>query len=435
MTTTTTATVPGLWHNRAYLLLMSGKTAQLVGAGVGTFTVPLIAYQVTGSVARAGLVAGVGEVGALLATLPAGVVADRVDRRRLIVGAALVGMVLWATVAVAGLAGHLTAVHLAAVLFGASLVTALEGPAESGAIRAVVATAQLPQAMAAIQGRGAVATLLAGPAGGALYGFTHFLPIAVSAVAHAAVAVTTWFVRVPLGDDVASARDTHPVTALREGLRFVWGQPLFRAVLLISPVINLTVNGLLVAVNLDLVQRNTPPMLIALIDAAAGGAILVGAVLAGPVMRRVRAGLMTLVTLGWLALCCVAMAALHTYVAYLVLTALAVLPLAPSNAGTQGYAMAITPARLQGRLSSTLSLSYLATAPLTPAIAGALLAAVGLQVTLWAFAGVMVAAVVAMTFVRSLHRIGTPDTWAADAMPDDAASAGAGVRDVTHASV
>ncbi len=420
MTTTTAPapTQPGLWKNRPYLLLMSGKTAQLIGAGIGTFTIPLIAYQVTGSVAHAGLVAGVGEVGALLATLPAGVVADRVDRRRLIIGAALVGAFLWATVAVAGLTGHLTAVHLAAVLFGASLVTALEGPAESGAIRAVVTPEQMPTAMAAVQGRGAVASLISGPAGGALYGFTHFLPIAVSAVAHVAVAVATWFVRVPLGDDVAAARDTHPVAALREGLSFVWGRPFFRAMLLISPVINLTVNGLLVAVNLDLVQRHTEPLLIALIDAAAGGAILLGAVVASRVLQRVRAGVVMLTTLAWIALCCVAMAALHTYVAYLVLTALAVLPLAPANAGTQGYAMAVTPARLQGRLSSTLSLAYLATAPLTPVIAGALLAAAGLQVTLWVFALVMVAAVVAMACVRSLHRIGTPDTWAADALPD-----------------
>jgi MFS family permease len=421
MTTTTeapTTTAPSLWHNRPYLLLMSGKTTQLVGAGVGSFAVPLIAYSVTGSVARAGLIAGVGQVGALLAALPAGVVADRVDRRRLIIGAALVGMLLWASVAVVGLVGHLTAAHLAAVLFGAALVTAVEGPAESGAIRAVVTPEQMPAAMAAVQGRGAVASLVASPVGGLLYGFTHFLPIAVGAVAHAVVALATWFVRAPLNGDVGSARDTHPVAALKEGLRFVWSQPLFRSALLLLPIVNLTVNGLLVAINLDLVQRGTQPLLIALLDTAAGAAMLAGATVAAQVLKRISVGRMFVAALVWIAVCCVAMAAIHTYVAYLVLTAAAVLPLAPANAGTSGYVSAITPNRMQGRLMSVMSLSFLLTAPLTPALAGGLLGASGLRTTLWIFAAVLVVSVAAVVLWSPLRKIGTPDTWAADALPD-----------------
>ncbi|GAB2452864.1 hypothetical protein GCM10007967_03700 [Xylanimonas ulmi] len=410
--------MPPLRHNRPYLLLMSGRTAQLVGAGVGAFAVPLLAFEVTGSVARAGLVAGIGQVGALLAALPAGVVADRVDRRRLILGAAVAGALLWASVAVAGAAGRLTGAHLAAVLFGSALVTALEGPAESGAIRAVVDGEQLPRALAAVQGRGAVATLASGPLGGLLYGLAHALPVAASAVAHLAVVVCTWFVRVPLGDD-AAARGTRgedgpgtgPVAALREGLRFVWSRRLFRVALVVFPIINLAVNGVLVAVNLDLIRQGVAPVRIALIDTAAGAAMLAGAAVAGRVLDRVRAGALMLATLGWIALCFIAMAALHTYLAFLLLTAAAVLPLAPSNAGIQGYVTAITPQRLQGRLASVLGLSFLLTAPLTPALAGALLAAVGLRPTLWAFAGLLVVAVGALAFARSLRAIGTPDTW------------------------
>ncbi|MGO2043735.1 MAG: MFS transporter, partial [Cellulosimicrobium funkei] len=130
------------------------------------FAVPLVAYGLTGSVVQAGVVAAVGQVGALLATLPAGVVADRVDRRRLVVAAATVGALLWTTVAVAAGTGSLSAWHLAAVLFGASVVGALVDPATSGAFRSVVPVPQLPTALAAAQGRDAVASLLAGPLGG-----------------------------------------------------------------------------------------------------------------------------------------------------------------------------------------------------------------------------------------------------------------------------
>jgi hypothetical protein len=36
-----------LWHNRDYLLLIFGKTAQIIGAGVAAFAVPLIAFALT----------------------------------------------------------------------------------------------------------------------------------------------------------------------------------------------------------------------------------------------------------------------------------------------------------------------------------------------------------------------------------------------------
>jgi MFS family permease len=415
------APTPLLRHNRPYLLLMSGKTTQLVGAGIGAFAVPLIAYQVTGSVAHAGLVAGVGELGALLAVLPAGVLADRVDRRRLIIGAAVVGVVLWASVAVAGALGHLTAVHLAAALFGASVVTAAEGPAGAAALRAVVTPEQLPTAMAAVQGRSAVAALAAAPLGGLLYGIARFLPITAAAVAHVVVVLCTRAVRVPLGDSRAADDAARPIAALREGLRFVWSRRYFRVTLLLSPVINLTVNGVLVAVNLDLSRRGTAPLLIALVDTVAGAAMLGGALLAPWVLRRVRVGVVMVVALSWLAACVVAMAAWNTYPGYVILTALAVLPIGPSNAGTSGYVAAITPPRLQGRLSSVLSLTYLLSAPVTPALAGGLLAVLGLQGALTAFAAVLVVAVAAFAASRAAAGIGTPDTWAADVIADDAA--------------
>ncbi|KLN34560.1 hypothetical protein FB00_12020, partial [Cellulosimicrobium funkei] len=143
---------PSLLRNRSYMLLMTGMTAESLGAGVALFAVPLVAYGITGSVVQAGVVAAVGQVGALLATLPAGVVADRVDRRRLITVSATVGAALWGTVALAAGLGSLTAWHLAAVLFGASVVGALVDPATSGAFRSVVPVPQLPTALAAVQG-------------------------------------------------------------------------------------------------------------------------------------------------------------------------------------------------------------------------------------------------------------------------------------------
>ncbi len=409
------AVPPSLLRNRSYMLLMTGMTAESLGAGVALFAVPLVAYGITGSVVQAGVVAAVGQLGALLATLPAGVVADRVDRRRLITVAASVGAALWATVALAAGLGSLTAWHLAAVLFGASVVGALVDPATSGAFRSVVPVPQLPTALAAVQGRDAVASLLAGPLGGVLYAVAHAVPLAGAAVGHLATAVCTWFVREPLNGDVAAARATRPAEALREGLRFVWSVPLFRALLGLFVVINVAFGGLMVGINLELVRTGTAPVLIGLVDLAVGVGVLAGAVLAPRLVARVRAGTLVVAALATLAAGAAAMAALHTYVGYVVLLPPALLLVPAANACLSGYAAAITPAQLQGRLSSVLGLTGLAAGPLVPLVGSGLLDRFGLGTALVALAGLLVVTVAVLSTVRSLWQVGTPDTWAGDA--------------------
>lgn len=418
-----TSSAPSLLRNRSYMLLMSGLTTESLGAGLALFAVPLVAYSLTGSVLQAGAVAAVGQVGALLATLPAGVVADRVDRRRLIIAASAVGAALWVTVGIAGALGSLTAWHLALVLFGASVVGAFVDPATSGAFRSVVPTPQLPTALAASQGRDAVASLLAGPVGGLLFAVGHAVPLVAAAIGSAATAACTWAVREPLNGDTAEARTTRPVEALRQGLRFVWSVPLFRTLLGLFVVINVAFGGLLVGINLELVRTGVAPVLIGVIDLAVGAGILVGAVLAPRLVARVRAGVLTVAALGTLAVGATLMAALQTYPAYVAVLPLAVLLVPAVNAGLAGYAAAITPLEMQGRLASIMGLTGLAAGPLVPLVGAGLLDRFGIGTALVALAGLLVVTVVVIAAARPLWRVGTPDTWVDDALPSAATTA------------
>lgn len=418
------AALPSLWRNRPYLLLMTGKTTQLVGAGIGAFAVPLIAYAVTGSVAQAGLIAAIGQVGGLITALPAGVVADRVDRRKLIIGCAVVGAVTWAAVALAGLLGVLAGWHLAVALLVSGVVTSFVNPAEAAALRVVVPTPQLASAMAAVQGRSAVASLIAGPVGGLLYGIGHVVPILASAIGELVVATTTWLIKVPLNERAEPDSHRHPVTDLVEGLRYVWQVPLLRATIGLFALVNLSVSGLLIAITLELVQIGTPPVLIGVIELVSGAGMLIGSLFAGRLLDRVRVGPITITALVLLSAGCAGMALLRSYPAYLILLFIPIL-LAPAlNAGMLGYVAAITPDALQGRLNSALSLTWLLSAPVAPVVGSQLLAAFGIGPTLWAFAALLLLTTVAISLVRPLWRIGLPPTWADDAIswPRDRAS-------------
>jgi MFS family permease len=409
-----TSDAPPLRRNRAYLLLTTGRFAQAIGAGVGTFAVPLVAFEVTGSVAQAGLISGIGQVGALVATLPAGVVADRVNRRRLLVLAAATGTALWATIAAAGLVGELSAWHLAAVLFGSSMVSAFVNPASGGALREVVPAEQMANAMAVNQGRMAVVGLFAGPVGGLLYGMAHVLPFVASVVGHLIEAVAVSFVRKPLNGE--RTERTHPLADLREGLRFVGAVPLFRAMLVLITLLNLTSIALIVAINLELVRTGTDPRLIGLVDACAGISLLSGAVVAGPIVRRTRVGRFGILTIGLLAAALAVMALAPTYWVFVSMLAVGVFLYPALNAGFTGYLMVIIPDRMMGRATSLLGLTGLIAAPAAPVVGSALLEGWGIGATLWVMVGAMTCVLVALCFARPLMRIGKPDTWAADAL-------------------
>jgi MFS family permease len=405
---------PSLWTNSAYVLLMSGKTTQIIGAGLASFAVPLIAFSLTGSVIAAGLVATVGELGYLIATLPSGVIADRVDRRKLLIICSLVGVALWASLVAAAAMSVLTVWQLGAVVFGSAIIGSFYAPAESAGIQQVVPTEQLGSAMAAMEGRSAVASLVAGPVGGVLYGFSRSWPLVASVVGYAVAGICTALVKRPLNGDLSHTRASSAVSALAEGIRFVRSVSFLRTGILIFSLLNLGFGGMLYALNLHLVSTHTQPVLIGLINAVAGAAMVIGALLAGPLVKRFPSGPLSIACLGVAVVGIVGLAATTTYVFYLVWMAVATILIPPLNAGLLGYSVAVTPSELQGRMNSVLALSSVAVSPIAPIVAGALLGPLGVNLTMSLFAVILLTGVVLMAANRDIRRIGKPDSWEAD---------------------
>jgi predicted MFS family arabinose efflux permease len=390
---------------------MAGRTTQLIGAGIGTFAVPLIAYALTGSVAQAGVIAAIGQIGGLVMTLPTGVLADRADRRKIIIAGAAIGAACWGWIALAGFLGWLTGWQLAGALFVSSVIGTAVGSAEAAAVPYVVPTPQLPQAMAVVEGRGAVASLLGGPVGGLLYSIARMVPFLANAIGEFAILISTFFIRVPLNDDPDGPRE-HPLRSLAEGLRFCWSVPLFRAAIGMFAMVNLTINAVVIALTLHLVRDHTTPFLIGLLDFVMGAGTLVGSLFAGRILNRMKVATITITALALLTIGIMIMAVFQHYAVYLIILGIPIM-LAPAlNAGLGGYVAAVTPHNLQGRLSSVLSLTFLLSAPLSPIVGSQLLAHFGLAVTLWVLAAALGITTILICFMRSLRQIGLPASWA-----------------------
>ncbi len=405
---------PSLWHNSDYLLLMSGKTTQIIGAGFVTFAVPLIAFAITQSVLLAGLISTIGALGYLVATLPAGAIADRVDRKKLLLLCAGADFLLLGSLVVAIWMNALTFWHLAIVLFFSAVVASFFQPAESGGIREVVRADQMGSAMAAMQGRSAFASLVSGPIGGLLYSISRIVPFLAGAIGYAIVFICTIFVKRPLNGDLEHAKSESAWESLVDGLRFVWAVKFLRAGIGIFALINLGFNGLMVALNLHLVAIGTEPVLIGLIDAVAGASMLVGAIIAGPLVKRFPSGPLAIVGILLAVVGGTAMALSTEYWEYLVWIAIAIILIPAANAGLIGYASVITPSKLQGRMNGVLNLSGVAVAPIAPVVAGLLLDVTNVNIAMGIFAVFFIIGAVVFAFYKPIRSIRTPDTWEKD---------------------
>ena len=415
--TATAEGLPSLRHNRPYMLLMTGKTVEVVGSGMATFAVPLLALALSGSLVTAGVIGAIAQIGALVATMPAGVVADRWDRRTIVVACSVLGLAAWGSLGVAWLLGGITIAHLAVAAFLAAIARSVYEPSESAAIRHVVPTAQLGSAMAAVQGRSAVASLVASPLGGLLYAASRVLPALAGAVGHLVALVCALAVRAPLGEPVKHRSEREPVwREFVEGWRYVVSIPFLRASLGVFALVNLTFNGLFAGLNLHLADLHTAPFRIGLIDGVSGAAMLLGSLAAGRLVARFPAGPLAIALLLVAVVGAAVVPVTGTYAGYLVGMGITGLAAPAVNAGLIGYAVAITPGTLQGRMNAVMMLCTAGLTPLAPFLAGVMLSAWGPTWTFGIFAAGLAVSWGIAASVRSLRRIGTPDTWAADAI-------------------
>lgn len=126
------------------------RVVSLAGSAATYVALPVIVYRLTRSPLVTGLVAALEAVPYLCFGLVAGAVADRIDRRRLMVGADLVSATVIGSVPVAA-AGHvLTATHILVVAALAATAFVFFDAANFGALPTLVGTARITAANSAV---------------------------------------------------------------------------------------------------------------------------------------------------------------------------------------------------------------------------------------------------------------------------------------------
>jgi predicted MFS family arabinose efflux permease len=368
------------------MLLQSAALLSSAGSQMSAVAYPLLVLALTGSPAKAGIVAFARLLAMALLALPAGLAADRWSRRRLMIGAHAVR-----ALAIGCLGGLILldatafwAIPLVAFVEGSG--AAVFSKAQAGALRAVVPRHQLPAAVAVVTGREAAVSLAAPPLGGALFVVSRALPFVVHAVSYAFSAFALLAMHTPFQEE--RERDRAPLGAqLAEGFRFLWDHPFLRACAFLYGLANFIGPGVLLAVIIIGKRQGLSGGEVGLLLSAFGACVLVGAFLS-PLVRRLLPvrGVLLLELWTW-AGCGLFLVWPNVYVltASILPTALAI----PStDSVVNSFQLAITPDRLVGRVESVRGTIALLIAPLGPLAAGVLLDTVSARTTIAVFAAV-----------------------------------------------
>jgi MFS family permease len=379
-------TAAPLRRNRDFLLLQTGLLLSSSGSQMTAIAYPLLVLSLTGSAAKAGLVAFVRLFAMALVALPAGLAADHWNRKGLMITAHAVRAVAIGALGLAVALDEIAywAIPLVAFVEGAG--AALFSAAQSGAFRAVVPTQQLPNAVAVVTGREAAIGVASPALGGVLFGIARALPFVVHATLYALSTLALVAMRTPFQEERQS--DATPLGGrLAEGVRFLWRHPFLRTCALIFGLMNFVGPGVLLAIVVIGEEQGLTSGEVGLLISAFGAGVLVGAVLSPLVRRRLPVRGVLLLELWTWPGCAAFLVWPNVYVlaASIVPTALAI----PStDSVVHSYRYALTPDRLQGRVSSVWTTIGLAVAPLGPLCAGLLLDATSARQTIAVFAAV-----------------------------------------------
>lgn len=407
-----------LARNHDFTVLWIGQTISELGSRVSLFVYPLLGYALTGSTLWAASAEAAYLVGMVGSLLPAGVLADRLDRMRVMRTSAASGVVLYVSLVVAGATGTLTVGHLLAVAFLTGVTSGLFTPAEMSAIGTVVDGDELPTALAQQQARQHVAGLVGAPLGGALFTLTRWAPFVFDAVSYAVAWVLLGRIRAELGPRVGRSAGpdhrSHPVREVLAGLRFTWAHPYLRVLVVWSPLVNLTMNALFLVAILHLVSAGTAPTTIAVVEVVGGLCGIVGAVLAPRIIERMRTGRLTLLVAWTMVPLMLPMAFWSTPLVIAAALGVILLLNPAGNAGGGAYRMAITPPELIGRVQSAMQFTSMVTMPLAPVLAGALLGWFGVRDAILALGAITTAVALIPTLSRTVRSVPRPAAWRAE---------------------
>ena len=398
--------VATVWRARGFRPFLAARVVAGAGYAITGVALPLLVFQLSGSAFLTAAVTALEVAPYLVFGLIAGALADRVDRRRLMLACQAVAGLALATVPLAAAADALTVAHVLVVALVLHSAFVWYDAACFGALPALVGRDRLTDANSVVFTSAsavdvsfpAVAGLLIATVGPAYALGADVLAYAIAAVLVASIGVPLSAGREP-GPAGASAVVARTVVDIGEGLAFLWRQPVIRALSLLGFGQSVTagaVGGLLVVFAVDGLGLDARSGLIGVVYVAVAVGGLLAAAGLPRLARRVPMGWISIGAYSANAVLVVGLALVPGFVPALVLLVAwsASSMLAVVNGITARQQ--VTPGHLQSRVNTTARMIAWGGAPVGALVGGVLATATDVRTAyLLAAAGVACSAVLA----------------------------------------
>jgi MFS family permease len=378
-----------LLRHRDFRLLWGGESVSELGSQVSLLAIPLLAVRTLHATAfEMGLLTAASTAAFLIVGLPAGVWVDRVRRRRLMIGADLGRVLALGSIPVAAAVGGLTLAQLFVVTLVSGVLTVFFDVAYQSYLPALVGREHLVEGNAKLTGSAEVAAV-AGPgvAGALVQAVGSSAAVAVDSVTFFVSAVAVGAIRSPEPKPtVPEGGHAGLMEGIAQGLRFVFGNALLRAIAATTATSNLF-SGVAAAVEIVFLVRqvHASPGVIGLLFALGGVGGVAGAFSAGPIARRVGGARATIIGIaGSVGALLIPLtmpgAGLLYFGAGLLMVSFSA---TVYNVNQVSFRQRLCPDRLLGRMNATMRFVVWGVLPIGALIGGIMGAVFGLRTTLW----------------------------------------------------
>jgi predicted MFS family arabinose efflux permease len=402
-----------LWQ-RDFRLLWIGETTSRLGATVSTVAVPLVAVVVlhVDAFLVSALDAAIWAPW-LVISLPVGAWVDRLPRRPIMIVSDVVTMLLLASVPVAAWSGVLTYTQLLVVALLTGVASVFFTTAYRAYLPSLVASADLAEGNAKLQGSEAAAQVAGPGLGGVLaQAFGIVTGLLADALSSLVSMVCLLMIRTP---EPRPARRTGTTTLraeIGEGIRFLRHDPYLRLFALFGAASNFALNGLMAILVVFLVRDVgvAPGWLGGVLAVVSIGGV-VGALLATSVARRLgtaRAVLLSELGAAPFAL----LVPLTTHgagIAFVIVGGFVISAgIVLNNVVVGSFRQLYCPPELFGRVSASAQFLNYGAIPVGALCAGALADGMGVRPAVWVMCGLVVVAATILLTGPLRHRRDLP---------------------------
>jgi MFS family permease len=275
-----------LWRNRNFVALWIGQGLSDTGSAASALAYPLLVLAVTGSPTTAGVVGTVAAAAGVVARVPAGVVVDQLDRRRLMIVCDVTRMAGLAALAAAVAIGHAWWPLVLVIATVDSVGAVVLDAAAYAVMPVLLPDAQLESGWAAVQARGQASSIGGPPLGGFLFDVGRAVPFVADGISYLFSIVGLTFLRGNFRAQETPDNDTLQ-RRIREGFAHIWRTPVLRAFAIQTPLINFAYTGVVFTIPLALRVHGVAAGVIGAVLVTLSIGPLLGASFAAPISRRV----------------------------------------------------------------------------------------------------------------------------------------------------